>query len=111
VTAAATFVVAIVVALAVPISQLRTVDIVKSCCCPDPARCHCPDHQPGDDSDQPGMRACHQSQQVTIAPQLPSFVAPATIVNDAPMRVVAVASIALPEPHPAPSPARPAAPS
>ncbi|MEO8552157.1 MAG: hypothetical protein ABI678_19400, partial [Kofleriaceae bacterium] len=58
-TAAATVWVAIVVALALPVSQLRTVTTVnEKCCCPDPASCHCPPHS----KDAPGcpqMKTCH----------------------------------------------------
>lgn len=36
--------VALIVALAMPVSQLRTMSVVKACCCPDPSNCHCPDH-------------------------------------------------------------------
>lgn len=73
-SAAATVIVAIVVALSVPVSQLRTVSTVVSCCCPDPAHCHCPDHKP-DHNKTPSVRACHKTQQVTVAPQAPAFVA------------------------------------
>jgi hypothetical protein len=78
--AVATFVVAVVVALAVPVSQLRTVSTVVTCCCPDPTHCHCPDHK-ADHSKDPSMRACHKTQHVTVAPQAPEFVAMATAVK------------------------------
>ena len=67
--------VAVVVALAVPISQLRTVAVIKSCCCPDPTNCHCPDHKT-DPSQHPEMRACHNTQHTVVAPQAPAFAAP-----------------------------------
>jgi hypothetical protein len=78
--AVATFVVAVVVALAVPVSQLRTVSTVVSCCCPDPTHCHCPDHK-ADHSKDPSMRACHKTQHVTVAPLAPEFVAVATAMK------------------------------
>ncbi len=106
----ATFVVAIVVALAVPVSQLRTVSVILSCCCPDPASCHCPDHN-DDVPAQPEMRACHNTQQSVVAPQLPAFHAPAFALTAAPARVVVALDHAVPAPHPAPPPARPDAPS
>jgi hypothetical protein len=102
--------VAIVVALSVPISQLRTVSIAKACCCPDPGYCHCPDHE-ADSSSQPSIRACHNTERAIAAPELPAFAAPA--VARAVVPVVAIIAIdhVLPAPHPAPPPARPDAPS
>jgi len=64
--------VAIACALAVPVSQLRTISVVTQCCCPDPADCHCPDHKP-DQSTNSSMRACHRSTHVLVAPSAPSF--------------------------------------
>jgi hypothetical protein len=108
--AVATYVAAIVVALAVPVSELRTVSITTTCCCPDPAKCHCPDHQP-DHSKQPSMRACHRSQHEAVAPQLPSFTPPALALAIAPARVASI-TVSLPRaPHAAPSPQEPYGPS
>lgn len=106
----ATILVAITVALAMPVSQFRTVLIVKSCCCPDPTNCHCPDHKT-DPASQPTMRACHNSQQTIVAPQLPAFAAPAVAIADMPGAVVTAPAHAIPAPHPAPPPLRPDAPS
>ncbi len=109
-TACATFFVAIVVALAVPVSQLRTISIVTTCCCPDPAKCHCPDHK-GDPSQVPSIRACHKSRHEVVAPQLPSFAPPEVALALAPPRV-APAVIAAPAfPHPAPPDDEPYGPS
>jgi hypothetical protein len=105
-----TVVVAIVVALAVPVSQLRTVTILKTCCCPDPSNCHCPDHQV-DPSSQPSMRPCHNSEQVLVAPQLPVFSAPAVAAVQAPVAPTLVTEPRIPAPHQAPPPIRPDAPS
>ncbi len=108
--AVTTFVVALLLAVAVPTSQLRTVSITKSCCCPDPTRCHCPDHQkprPG----QPELRACHQTTEINVASTLPAFTSPA-VMSVTPVTVVALAL--LPPhatPHAPPVPARPDAPS
>jgi hypothetical protein len=110
VTAISTVVVAIVLALTVPVSQLRTVSIVKSCCCPDPERCHCPDHDPGK-STQPSMRACHQTSHAIVAPHLPAFTPPAVAIAAAPARVIALVTYSISDPHGAPPPARPDAPS
>jgi hypothetical protein len=105
-----TLVVAIVVALAVPVTQLRTAWVAKVCCCPDPANCHCPDHK-ADPSSQPSLRACHNTERVMVAPQLPAFRAPAVVIALAPTAELAVVDHAIPAPHPAPPPIRPDAPS
>jgi len=107
---ASTIVVAIVVALAVPISQLRTISVVASCCCPDPSNCHCPDHKP-DHCPQSSMNACHRSQQTTVAPQLPAFEPPVLVATLAPVRPVVPPAFFASLPHDPPSPARPDAPS
>jgi hypothetical protein len=102
--------VALVVALSVPISQLRTISIVTECCCPDPTFCHCPDHEPSH-GPQPSMRACHRTQHETVAPTLPAFTAPALTALAAPQRALPAPQLALAAPHAPPSPARPDAPS
>ena len=102
--------VALIVALAMPVSQLRTISVVKACCCPDPSRCHCPDHE-GDTSTQPSMRACHSTEHVFVAPAFPAFHAPAIAVAAAPAVAAVPVIHALPAPHPAPPPTRPDAPS
>lgn len=106
----ATVVVALAVALALPVSQLRTFAIVKTCCCPDPTDCHCPDHQP-DDSGVPSIRACHNTERQIVAPQLPAFRPPAIELAVIPAIQVATVAYTLPVPHPAPPPRRPDAPS
>ena len=102
-------VVAILVGLALPVSQFRAVTYVKSCCCPDPDDCHCPDHKT-DPSPHPTMRACHNTERAIVAPEAPSFAAPAIAV-DAPVVAFAAPALSIPAPHPAPSPTRPDAPS
>ena len=110
VTAASTLVVAIVLAISVPVSQLHTVATQTECCCPDPDQCKCPDHK-GDDSSQPTMRACHKTQHQFVAPVLPAFVAPAidTVVVLEP--VAFEPAFMHSAPHKAPAPRRPDAPS
>jgi hypothetical protein len=109
-TAVSTFVVAIALALFVPISQLHTVSTLIDCCCPDPDRCKCPDHD-DDRPTQPMMRPCHKTSQEFVSPVLPAFVTP-RIETTAPATTVArMPSFVHPAPHPAPPPARPAAPS
>jgi hypothetical protein len=105
-----TIVVAIAVALSVPVSQLRTITVIKSCCCPDPTNCHCPDDSK-DTSSQPSMRACHNTERAIMAPQLPAFTPPVIAVAAVPAIAVIAAAPPLPDPHPAPPPIRPDAPS
>lgn len=111
-----TAVVAIVVALALPISQLRTVAVFKSCCCPDPADCHCPDeahaaHAATAPDAPPTMRTCHSSERTVVAPQLSAFAAPSLAAVEARETLALAPRSPLAAPHPAPSPLRPDAPS
>lgn len=110
VSAASTLVVAIVLAISVPVSQLRTIAHETECCCPDPDQCKCPDHNP-DKGFQSKMRACHKTTQSFVAPVLPAFVPPqiALVVRPEPVAITPVFS--LPVPHPSPPPRRPDAPS
>ena len=110
VTAASTIVVAIVLAISVPVSQLHTVATQTECCCPDPDQCKCPDHN-GDESTQPMMRACHKTQQQFVAPVLPAFVPPAIEIVVALEEVAFEPAFKHSAPHPAPAPRRPDAPS
>jgi hypothetical protein len=108
--AATTVLVAFVVALAVPVSQLRTFAIQTSCCCPDPAHCHCPDHAP-DHGNGSSMRACHKTAHEIVSPVAPAFAAPDVVIATAPARALSRTAWTIAEPHAAPAPARPAAPS
>lgn len=105
-----TIVVAALVALAVPVSQLRTVAILKTCCCPDPDHCHCPDHKT-DTSSQPSMRACHNSERAIVAPEAPAFQPPMIALASAPVVTAFTIEASIPAPHRAPAPIRPDAPS
>lgn len=110
VAAAATAVVAVVLALAVPVSQLRTFRIVTTCCCPNPAHCHCPPDKP-DHSSVPEMRTCHKSSVELVSPQAPGFT-PAEVALAAAAPRVAIVRIAAPAaPGPAPAPDEPYGPS
>ena len=109
-TAASTILVAIVLAICVPVSQLHTVSTKTECCCPNPDQCKCPDHDP-DDGAQPVMRACHKTQQTFVAPVLPAFVPTELVAVAAPEPVAFEPAFVLPAPHPAPAPRRPDAPS
>ena len=109
-SAIATCVAAIVVALAVPVSQLRTIDVVTSCCCPDPTNCHCP-HSQTDPSKPTSLGACHRTQHEIVSPEAPAFVPTEVVAIAPPVRAPLPVIAALPEPHAAPPLARPAAPS
>ena len=108
-TAAATTIVAIVLAICVPVSQLHTVATQQQCCCPDPDQCKCPDHDK--DVPQTAMGTCHKTQRSFVAPVLPAFIEPVNVECEAPTVVALVAAPELPAPHPAPPPRRPDAPS
>jgi hypothetical protein len=105
-----TTILAIVVAVIVPVSSLKLVGTVATCCCPDPSDCHCPhDKQPSDQS--PAMRTCHRVDTTFVTPDLPGFEPAHHEPATAPARVVASVSFAIDPPHAAPSLERPAAPS
>jgi hypothetical protein len=109
--AAATLVVAIVVALAVPVAQLRTFSVETSCCCPDPSHCHCPDHQPDHGGTCPSMRACHKTQHEIVSPDAPAFAPPTVATDVIAARAETRVAWTIAAPHAAPAPARPDAPS
>jgi hypothetical protein len=102
--------VALVVAVAVPMSQLRTFVTITKCCCPDPSECHCPkDKAPLDGA--PSMSTCHHQDSAVVSPEAPALVF-ATIPQMTPApRAVASLPTTTSSPHPAPDPRRPAAPS
>jgi hypothetical protein len=109
-TAITTFMVAIVVALAVPVSQVRLVSTVIACCCPDPANCHCPHDKP-DRSTDPSVRPCHKTSHDVVSPTAPVFAHAAATTTNEPRAVFAVSTeLAFVEPD-AIDPARPDAPS
>lgn len=110
ITAIWTLVVALVVALAVPVSQLRVVAVDHACCCPDPSQCKCPDHGP-DTSTSTTMRPCHGTTTVHVTPQPPAFTTPVLALVVAPVRLVSGPTHAIASPRAAPPPTRPDAPS
>jgi hypothetical protein len=101
--------VALVVLLAVPVAQLRMVDIEASCCCPDPDRCHCPDHEPS--NGPASFRACHSSATVLVGGHVAAFTPVIAAPLRAPVRRIIALETHLPAPHARPTAARPAAPS
>ena len=110
VTAASTIVVAIVLAISVPVSQLHTVGVQTQCCCPDPDDCKCPGHD-ADGAPQSQMQACHKTQREFVSPVLPAFVPPALELAVALEPVTFEPVFVHDVPHPAPAPRRPDAPS
>jgi hypothetical protein len=109
VTAASTIVVAVVLALCVPLSQLQTARVVPDCCCPDPDKCKCPDHDPM--PDVPSMRACHKNLPDVVTTSLAAFIAPILPSTIEPARVALLVLHGLDSPHRPPAPRRPDAPS
>lgn len=66
-----------------------------SCCCPDPTRCECFDHD-GDHHDAPQLKRCARDPvQAALPVQLPAIIPAPTPVPQAPR--------ALPAPEPAPA--------
>lgn len=109
-TAISTVMVALVLVFAVPISQLRTSMTEHSCCCPDPAHCHCPDPCP-DTGGPAKLRACHQTERVIVAPTTPAFTPPALAIATIPAAPAQITLFDILAPHAAPPPVRPDAPS
>jgi hypothetical protein len=107
-TAATTVIVAIALAVLVPIAQLQTVVEKAPCCCPNPKTCKC---KHDGDPTQPTMKTCHQKAPDVARTTLPSFVPPAIAHVVAPSRVMIAIVSPLPDPHPSPAPRRPDAPS
>ena len=100
----------VVLAVALPAGQLRAAAVIADrCCCPDPARCHCPPHKTPR-NDLPTLDHCGKTAHVVIKPTLQAFVAPPASIA---MAIVSrpAAPHMHPAPHAPPDPDRPAAPS
>jgi hypothetical protein len=102
--------VAIFVAMAVPVSQVRTRVVVTKCCCPDPSHCHCPDHNKPVGND-PTMSACHRTQHELASAEMPAFAVPTAIEVEPSASVEHVAVATLNSPKPAPPATPPYGPS
>ncbi|CAN5409516.1 hypothetical protein BH11MYX1_BH11MYX1_19040 [soil metagenome] len=108
---AATMLVALVVALAVPVSQLTTAQTVfEKCCCPDPAHCKCPSHEPAT-TRNPQLVDCHKTSHEVAAPQLPAFAQPVLAFVVPSVQRAALVPAPYAAAHPAPDPRRPDAPA
>lgn len=105
-----TLIVGVIVMLAVPVSQLRTVSVRVECCCPDPDQCKCPDHD-NHGPVQTTIKACHKKSDAVASASPSGFALPNIAVVDAPVDAVAVVQIPLTNPHDPPSPDRPRGPS
>jgi len=105
-----TLMTAVVVLVALPTMQLRTVAEKVACCCSDASHCHCPDHEapPGDDD---SMRACHKTSTIVASPTVPEFTPPVIAMAIAPAPVASAIAHVLPAPHAPPSLERPRGPS
>jgi hypothetical protein len=109
-TSIATFMVAICVALAVPVSQVRLVMTVSTCCCPDPSHCHCPPEKPERPA-IPTMKTCHHRSHDVVSPSAPLFVRGTFEAKDLVRPMIEVATDLPGDHHAAPDPRRPDAPS
>ena len=101
---------ALFVIIALPVGQLRLSHAEKSCCCPDPAKCKCPDHR-SDPSKGTSIERCHKTPQHLAGSSIPAFTAPVAIAVMPAVRIADVSHVSLSEPHAAPAPRRPDAPS
>lgn len=104
--------IALAVCLAVPGCQLRWTPDAPTCCCPDPAKCPCHDHDrsPGE-AGTAKMRACHSPSDGFALTELASFVVPDMAARPTASPIADVAHDDLARPHPAPPPDQPDAPS
>ena len=103
--------VAILLAIAVPVSQLSFAIVEHRCCCPDPDECHCPDDKQHDDTGQSSIKQCHKTQQLVASLQpVPPGVS-LVQVPQADVRVCVVSTALMHGPRAAPNLRRPDAPS
>ena len=105
-----TLMTAVVVLLALPTSQLRTIAEKVACCCGNEAHCHCPDHK-APPSDDDSMRACHKTAELLASPTAPELTPPVIAMAIAPAPVASAIAHVLPDPHAPPSLERPRGPS
>jgi hypothetical protein len=111
VAAATTAVMAVMMTIALPIAQIPSAKVVAAaCCCPNPATCHCPDHERHTRGD-PSVRPCGQPPELTIVAALAPFVAPSVTIMMPPLLAQSAPIVAPRAPHPAPPASPPAAPS
>jgi hypothetical protein len=106
--AATTILVAIALAVIVPVVQLKVAVEKEPCCCPNPDACKCKHKS---DPLQTSMKRCHGNAHDVASTTLPEFVPPAIAEVDAPARPLVAIIAPLSEPHRAPAPRRPDAPS
>lgn len=100
---------AVLVAVALPLGNLRTERVEIHCCCPSIERCKCPDHDTPPAA--PTMQACHRTLDTFSTPAIAAFVPPHRAATTVAQVVTVVAHAPLPIPHAPPTPRRPDAPS
>lgn len=100
---------AVVVAIALPLGNLRTQRVELHCCCPSVEQCKCPDHDTPPAA--PTLGACHRTLDTFATPAIAAFVPPVRAMTTVVQRMTVVAHAALPLPHAPPPPRRPDAPS
>jgi hypothetical protein len=103
-------IVAVIVMIAVPVSQLRTIAVQTECCCPDGVKCHCSDHKDvptGQDS----IKECHKKTDVLVSPSSPDCAKPVAIAAASASERIETHEFPLTSPHEPPNPARPPGPS
>jgi hypothetical protein len=101
--------VAAIVVVALPIVQLP--QTFMTCCCPDPSDCHCPKESGARDLGTPTMRACHHEAFTIVNPAAPAFVATRLALPSRGAPRLAPPLAVARDPHQAPDPRRPSAPS
>jgi hypothetical protein len=110
ITALAALIVAALVALAVPVAQLRTNPLLATCCCPVPTDCHCPKEEAGG-TPQSTLGPCHHWALELHAAAAPVVELAASSIA-VPVGRTVIAPVWSPSaPHASPDPAPPSAPS
>lgn len=109
-TRVASVTVAILVAFALPLGGVQTQRVELHCCCPSLARCKCPTHD-ARPATQTTMEKCHRTIESFSTAPIPAFVPPRFAMVDVAVIRLAVVHVPLADPHAAPPPRRPDAPS
>jgi hypothetical protein len=103
-------IVAVIVMIAVPVSQLRTISVQTECCCPDGVKCHCSDHKDVP-TGQASIKECHKKTNILASPSSPDIAKPVAIAAAPSSERILALEFPLTSPHGPPNPARPPGPS